>query len=61
MLVRKIDIRNKERYRELSFLNTIPNIKPGGILKTVMLATIEAVVRFTTSLAPKRIIKKHSS
>jgi hypothetical protein len=42
-----------------TFLSVIPNIQSADVLKTVLLATIGAIVSFTISLVLKSIIKKH--
>ena len=42
-----------------TFLSIIPNIHSADIVKTVVLATIGAIVSFTISLVLKSIIKKH--
>ncbi|WP_291131593.1 hypothetical protein [Flavobacterium sp. UBA7682] len=42
-----------------TFLSIIPNIQSADILKTIVLASLGAVVSFTISLVLKSIIKKH--
>lgn len=42
-----------------TFLSIIPNIYSADIVKTIILATIGAIVSFTISLILKRILKKH--
>lgn len=42
-----------------TFFSIIPNLQSADVLKTVLLATIGAVVSFTISLVLKSIIKKH--
>ena len=42
-----------------TFLSIIPNIQSADVLKTVVLATVGAVVSFIISLVLKSIIKKH--
>jgi hypothetical protein len=42
-----------------TFLSVLPNIHSVDILKTVILATIGAIVSFTISLLLKFLIRKH--
>ena len=42
-----------------TFLSILPNLHSEDIVKTVLLATIGAVVSFILSLALKSILKKH--
>ena len=42
-----------------TFLSVLPNIHSVDILKTVILATIGAIVSFTISLLLKILIRKH--
>ena len=42
-----------------TFLSIVPNIHSADILKTVVLASVGAVVSFTVSLVLKRILKKN--
>ena len=42
-----------------TFLSVVPNIQSADVLKTIVLATVGAVVSFTISLVLKYIIKKH--
>ena len=42
-----------------TFLSVVPNIQSEDVVKTVVLATVGAVVSFTISLVLKSIIKKH--
>ncbi len=42
-----------------TFLSVLPNIHSADILKTVILATIGAIVSFTISLLLKFLIRKH--
>ena len=42
-----------------TFLSVVPNIQSEDVVKTVVLATIGAMVSFTISLVLKSIIKKH--
>jgi hypothetical protein len=42
-----------------TFLSIVPNIQSADVLKTILLASIGAVVSFTISLVLKMIIKKH--
>jgi len=42
-----------------TFLSIIPNIQSADVLKTVVLASVGAIVSFTISLVLKSIIKKH--
>lgn len=42
-----------------TFLSVVPNIHSADIAKTILLATIGAIVSFTISLILKRIMKKH--
>lgn len=42
-----------------TFLSVVPNIQSADVFKTVVLATIGAIVSFTISLVLKSIIKKH--
>lgn len=42
-----------------TFLSVVPNLTSNDIVKTVILATVGAVVSFTISLLLKSINKKH--
>lgn len=42
-----------------TFLSVLPNLHSEDVLKTVILATLGAVVSFSISLALKFFIKKH--
>ena len=42
-----------------TFLSIVPNIESEDIVKTIILATVGAVVSFTISLLLKSINKKH--
>ena len=42
-----------------TFLSVVPNIHSSDVAKTVLLATIGAIVSFTISLILKRVMKKH--
>jgi len=42
-----------------TFLSIVPNLQSADVLKTVLLATIGAIVSFAISLVLKGIIKKH--
>jgi hypothetical protein len=42
-----------------TFLSVVPNLHSEDILKTVLLASIGAIVSFTISMALKFFIKKH--
>lgn len=42
-----------------TFLSVVPNLDSEDVLKTVLLATIGAIVSFGISLVLKFIIKKH--
>lgn len=42
-----------------TFLSVVPNLTSNDIVKTVILATIGAVVSFTISLLLKSLNKKH--
>lgn len=42
-----------------TFLSVIPNLHSEDILKTVLLASIGAIVSFILSMALKFLIKKH--
>ncbi|MEO0046562.1 MAG: hypothetical protein RL705_1753 [Bacteroidota bacterium] len=42
-----------------TLLSVAPNIYSADIVKTVLLASIGAIVSFTISLILKRILKKH--
>ena len=42
-----------------TFLSVMPNLHSEDVLKTVVLASIGAVVSFIVSLALKYLIKKH--
>lgn len=42
-----------------TFLSVLPNIDSVDILKTIILATIGAIVSFTISLLLKFLIRKH--
>lgn len=42
-----------------TFLSIVPFIQSADIIKTVVLATLGAVVSFTISLVLKLLIKKH--
>ena len=42
-----------------TFLSIVPNIQSEDIAKTVILATVGAVVSFTISLLLKSLYKKH--
>ena len=42
-----------------TFLSVVPNLDSEDVLKTVVLASIGAVVSFIVSLALKYLIKKH--
>ena len=42
-----------------TFLSIIPNIQSADVLRTVVLATLGAIVSFIISLVLKSIIKKH--
>ncbi len=44
-----------------TFLSIIPNILSADVVKTVLLATIGAIVSFTISLILKRITKKNKN
>jgi len=43
-----------------TFLSIIPNLHSEDIVKTILLASIGAIVSFTVSLLLKCILKKHS-
>jgi hypothetical protein len=42
-----------------TFLSIVPNILSEDVVKTVILATVGAIVSFTISLLLKCLIKKH--
>ncbi len=42
-----------------TFLSVLPNLHSEDVLKTVILATVGAVVSFSISLVLKFLIKKH--
>jgi hypothetical protein len=42
-----------------TFLSVLPNLHSEDVLKTVILASVGAVVSFSISLALKFLIKKH--
>ncbi|MFC5683258.1 hypothetical protein ACYE2N_04925 [Flavobacterium sp. MAHUQ-51] len=42
-----------------TFLSIVPNIQSEDIVKTVVLATVGAIVSFTISLVLKSLNKKH--
>ena len=42
-----------------TFLSVLPNLHSEDILKTIILATVGAIVSFTISLILKIFIKKH--
>jgi hypothetical protein len=42
-----------------TFLSVVPNLQSEDIVKTIILATIGAIVSFTISLLLKSINKKH--
>lgn len=42
-----------------TFLSIVPNIHSADILKTIILASVGAIVSFTISLLLKSILKKH--
>ena len=42
-----------------TFLSIVPNIESEDIVKTIILATVGAVVSFTISLLLKSLNKKH--
>jgi hypothetical protein len=42
-----------------TFLSVVPNLHSEDVLKTVLLATIGAIVSFAISMALKFFIKKH--
>ncbi|UPT71023.1 MAG: hypothetical protein M0D53_00995 [Flavobacterium sp. JAD_PAG50586_2] len=42
-----------------TFLSVLPNIQSADVVKTILLASIGAVVSFTISLILKCIVKKH--
>jgi hypothetical protein len=42
-----------------TFLSVLPNLHSEDVLKTIILATLGAIVSFTISLALKIFIKKH--
>jgi hypothetical protein len=42
-----------------TFLSVVPNLHSEDVFKTVLLATIGAIVSFTISMALKFFIKKH--
>jgi hypothetical protein len=42
-----------------TFLSVVPNLHSEDVLKTVLLASIGAIVSFGISMALKFIIKKH--
>jgi hypothetical protein len=42
-----------------TFLSVVPNLHSEDILKTVLLASIRAIVSFAISMALKFFIKKH--
>jgi hypothetical protein len=42
-----------------TFLSVVPNLHSEDVLKTVLLASIGAIVSFTLSMALKFFIKKH--
>jgi hypothetical protein len=42
-----------------TFLSVLPNLHSEDVLKTIILATLGAVVSFSISLALKFFIKKH--
>ncbi len=42
-----------------TFLSIVPNIHSFDILRTVVLASVGAIVSFTVSMLLKRIMKKH--
>jgi mannitol-specific phosphotransferase system IIBC component len=42
-----------------TFLSIVPNLNSGDVLKTVILASVGAIVSFLISLALKFFIKKH--
>jgi len=42
-----------------TFLSVLPNLHSEDVLKTIILATLGAIVSFTISLLLKLLIKKH--
>jgi hypothetical protein len=42
-----------------TFLSVVPNLHSEDVLKTILLATIGAIVSFAISMALKFFIKKH--
>jgi hypothetical protein len=42
-----------------TFLSVLPNLHSEDVLKTIILATLGAIVSFTISLVLKLLIKKH--
>jgi hypothetical protein len=42
-----------------TFLSVLPNLHSEDVLKTIILATLGAIVSFTMSLVLKILIKKH--
>lgn len=42
-----------------TFLSIVPNLNSSDVLKTVILASVGAIVSFSISLALKFFIKKH--
>jgi len=42
-----------------TFLSILPNLHSEDVLKTIVLATLGAIVSFTISLVLKLLIKKH--
>ena len=42
-----------------TFLSIVPNLHSGDVLKTVILASVGAIVSFSISLVLKFFIKKH--
>jgi hypothetical protein len=42
-----------------TFLSVLPNLHSEDVLKTIILATLGAIVSFTISLALKILIRKH--
>ncbi len=42
-----------------TFLSVLPNLHSEDVLKTIVLATLGAIVSFTISLVLKLLIKKH--
>ncbi len=42
-----------------TFLSVLPNLHSEDVLKTIVLATVGAIVSFTISLVLKILIKKH--